>query len=201
MLRAPYDKVLIVTEGSKTEPAYFEEIKDYYDLSGANVVIDGRSGTNPINVVEYGEHLYGREMAAGIPFDRVYFVFDKDRHAKYKEALNRIAHLSPGETFYAANSVPCFEYWLLLHFAYTTSPFQPREGQSSSAAVVQELKKHMPNYRKSMEGVFGFLRDRLETAKENASKSLKTAMETGTDNPSTRVHELVHYLQNIRSSS
>ena len=32
-----YDRILIVTEGKKTEPNYFQEIKFFYKLSSANV--------------------------------------------------------------------------------------------------------------------------------------------------------------------
>jgi hypothetical protein len=30
--RAPYEKVLIVCEGGKTEPNYFTELRDHYEL-------------------------------------------------------------------------------------------------------------------------------------------------------------------------
>lgn len=39
--RAPYDRVLIVCEGEKTEPNYFNELKDYYKLNSANVEVTG----------------------------------------------------------------------------------------------------------------------------------------------------------------
>ena len=33
--RAPYDKVLIVTEGKKTELEYFNDLKKYYRINSA----------------------------------------------------------------------------------------------------------------------------------------------------------------------
>lgn len=39
--RAPYAKVFIVCEGEKTEPNYFNELKSYYKINSANIVITG----------------------------------------------------------------------------------------------------------------------------------------------------------------
>ena len=84
--RAPYDKVLIVTEGEKTEPQYFKELKDHYRINSTNIEIDGSSDSSPESVVEYGKKLYEKERGTDAPFDRVYFVFDKDTHHTYQQA-------------------------------------------------------------------------------------------------------------------
>jgi very-short-patch-repair endonuclease len=56
--RAPYDRILIVSEGSKTEPHYFREIRAHYRLHTANVQVQpGALGTQPLQVVEYAEQL------------------------------------------------------------------------------------------------------------------------------------------------
>ncbi len=198
--RAPYDKVLIVTEGEKTEPQYFKELKNHYRINSANIEIDGSSDSSPESVVEYGKKLYEKERGTDAPFDRVYFVFDKDTHHTYQQALNRIKSLRRKKTFFAINSVPCFEYWLLLHFTYTTEPFRATGKSSAADAVIHKLKKHIPDYEKSITGIFIKLYDHLEQAKKNAELSLGEADKTGTDNPSTRVHDLVIYLQNIKVS-
>jgi len=39
--REPYDVVLIVCEGDKTEPNYFKELRDAFKLSTANIRIAG----------------------------------------------------------------------------------------------------------------------------------------------------------------
>lgn len=197
--RKPYDKVLIVTEGSKTEPHYFEEIRNHYEIHSANIMIDGKSGSSPINVVSYGEVLYAQEVVAGDPFDRVYFVFDKNTHQSYSQAISKANGLSPKNTFFVSNSVPCFEYWLLLHHEYTTKPYRKTGGQSSSDAVIRDLKKYMPNYAKGNRDVFETLFVLLEDAKKNAIRALAAAESADTDNPSTWVHELVDYLQKIKS--
>lgn len=51
--RAPYQKVLIVCEGGKTEPLYFNEIRDLYEINTANIRITGECGSDPISVVNH----------------------------------------------------------------------------------------------------------------------------------------------------
>ncbi len=40
--KQPYDRVLIVCEGAKTEPTYFRELCDHYQLSTANIETSAR---------------------------------------------------------------------------------------------------------------------------------------------------------------
>ena len=49
-----------------------------------------------------------------------------------------------------------------------------------------------------MTKLFSELLPKLEDAKENAKKANQAAEAGNTDNPTTRVHELVDYLQNIK---
>ena len=66
--RASYDRVLIVSEGSKTEPLYFKEIKKAHRLQTANVEVHPSAlGTEPIQVVRYAKQLF----EAGDPYKRV----------------------------------------------------------------------------------------------------------------------------------
>lgn len=196
--REPYDKVLIVTEGKKTEPLYFEGLKNCYRLNSTNIKVeDSKDGSSPGKVVNYGKKLYREERDT---FDRVYFVFDKNSHLDYEEALDRIAKFTPKKTFFAINSVPCFEFWFLLHFTFTRTPFVATDKSSAANAVIRKLREYLPQYHKSASGLFDELSDKLETAKTNAIATLQDAYQTGEYNPSTRVHELVDYLQNIKES-
>ncbi len=196
--RKSYDKVLIVCEGSKTEPSYFIELVDHYEINSANVAIDGFCGSSPRSVYERAHALYLAEAAKGDSFDRVYCVFDKDSHDTYDETLTRIASEKPTSTFYATTSIPCFEYWLLLHFRYTTKPYAKSGSSSIGNEVLKDLVAVMPEYEKGNKNLFSSLFEQLEFAKTNAVRSLNEARNNHTDNPSTNVQELVEYLQNIK---
>jgi hypothetical protein len=93
--------------------------------------------------------------------------------------------------------VPCFEYWLLLHFDSSSSPFY---GKSKSAGdeAVDRLKKKIPGYKKSQEGVYSKIKAKTLIALQNAKKANNAALSSGTDNPSTNVDSLVAELLQIR---
>lgn len=198
-MRAAYDKVLIVCEGEKTEPNYFNELKDHYRLNSANIKVTGECDSDPLSVFEYSRQKYREAKDAGDPYDRVYCVFDRDRHTNYLQALDTIARAQPNTTYFSVTSVPCFEYWLLLHFVYTNQPFHATGDNSICTKVIQELKQYWPDYEKGASSIFTRLLDQIDFAKSNAKRALQSAEENHTENPCTRVHELVDYLQNLTS--
>lgn len=197
--RESYDRVLIVTEGGKTEPNYFEELKDYYQLSSANIKIAGDCHSSPIHVVNCARQLFREAKDAGNPFQRVFCVFDRDSHSDYQRALDIISRIKPHGVFFSTPSIPCFEYWLLLHFQSTDSPFEATGTRSACAAVLQALKRHWPEYEKANSGTFMDRINELDYAKANAERILKASRQHGNENPSTHIHELVTYLQNLKN--
>lgn len=197
--RSPYDKVLIVCEGEKTEPNYFNELILFYKLPTANVEVDGTCGSSPKSVYERAIELWEAEDKRGDPYDRVYCVFDKDTHETYDETVKKISEHNPEDVFYTAVSVPCFEYWLLLHFKYTTRPYAATGKLSVGGEVLKELKEVMPDYEKGSNNIFLSLTRQIDFAKENAARALKYAKENHTDNPSTSIYDLIDYLQNLKS--
>src|SRR6266481_22630 len=83
--RPPYDRVLIVCEGEKTECNYFEEIRQNARISSAHVVVLPTDlGTDPRKVVESAQDVFNQKDKA---FERVYAVFDRDDHPHYETAI------------------------------------------------------------------------------------------------------------------
>ncbi len=196
--RAPYDRVLIVCEGSKTEPNYLRELIDCLKLSSANVEVDGDSGSSPISVVQHARRRYREEQAKGDAFDRVFCVFDKDTHATYGEAINACAAFRPLDAFHTIPSVPCFEYWLLLHFTCSTKPYDSSGGKSACDCLIGELQNYMHGYSKGDRGIFKRVMDQTDRAIAFSKRAVKAAENAGTDNPTTRMHELVEYLKQLK---
>ena len=83
-MRKPYDRVLIVCEGEKTEPSYFMELREYYGLHTANIEITGECGSSPTTILAKAKELFNKAKQDGNPFDRVYCIFDKDEHTTYE---------------------------------------------------------------------------------------------------------------------
>ncbi|MDD5009466.1 MAG: RloB family protein [Syntrophorhabdaceae bacterium] len=196
--RDSYERILIVCEGEKTEPNYFGWLRIKLGLNRANVVIaDKRGGLDPKSLVEYGIEEYNKEK----DFDRVYCVFDKDKHTTYQGALDKIrsVRLRGKAKIHAITSVPCFEFWLLLHFIYTTHPYSAPLDDSNCALVVSDLNQYIPGYEKGSEHFLSYIDvDKINDAIAHA-KGIETFHETsGTDNPSTKVHHLVEYLMGLK---
>ncbi len=194
-MKASYDIILIVCEGGKTEPNYFTQLKKASRLSNANVRICGR-GADPLSVVNFAIESFKQEPE----FDRIYCVFDRDRHTTYDAALDKVhqARLGKGTKIFAIPSVPCFEFWLLLHFICTTKPFDAPPGNSICSRVIEELKKYLPEYQKGDHDIFDKIQDNLDNAITNARQVEQFHQTSRTDNPSTLVHSLVEYLRDLK---
>ena len=192
--REPYDRVLILCEGNKTEPLYFRSLMGRYRLSTANVEVVA-SGSDPRSLVKKAKSLRDEEKRRGDQYDAVYCVFDRDQHAHFNTASNEALSAK----LKLARSWPCFEFWLLSHFVYRRRPYAPSGNRSAADNCVGDLQQHLTNYAKGNAGVFEALEDQMETAKSNAGRALLDVKATGRCNPSTEVHCLVAYLQALKS--
>ena len=193
--REPYDRVLIVCEGKKTEPTYFLDLVNRCRLSTANVKVIA-SGTEPRRLVDRAKEEEKYERQYGEQYDAVYCVFDRDEHKHFKSASENAQHAG----FKLARSWPCFEYWLVMHFDYHRRPYGRSGDRTPARNCVRDLESHLSDYTKGKAGVYGVLESKLETAKSNAEHALSDAKETGRPNPSTEVHLLVAYLQKLAES-
>lgn len=196
-VREPYDVVLIICEGEKTEPAYLKGMQSAYRLSSANITIVAGDGNDPVSIVM---HAFEEHRRADEIYDRVFCVFDRNGHANYREALDRIAASAIGREgkLQAITSVPCFELWILLHFAFSTAPFVAAGGRSACDNVISAVRTQMPEYDKALPDVFERLQPQLDTALTNGGRLAQHNRETGSENPATKVHELVKYLRELK---
>jgi hypothetical protein len=192
-IREPYDYVLIVCEGGKTEPNYLNELIAHLRLSSTNVRVTGDCGSAPSSVVAEAIRLFRNDPE----FDRVYCVFDRDDHADYQTACNRMRSkrlrnkVGRNVVFEAITSIPCFEYWILLHFEYTTTPFPRFADLEPRLRRIPELA----DYTKGASGLFELTASRLDQALAHAKRANQAAQRSGTDNPTTGMGELIGYLQ------
>lgn len=203
--RASYDRILIVSEGSKTEPNYFREIRKAHRLHTANVEVQPcELGTAPVQVVNYARMLFengdGRKKIQRHAFEKIYAVFDRDHHRSYYDAL-RLAESFDGKlkndikqtvTFKAIASVPCFELWLLLHFEDIQAPLHRDD-------AIRRLKLHIPDYEKGACNSFQNTKGHLSIASERAEK-LAARFTADTDpQPFTGIAELVKLLITLQN--
>lgn len=195
--RAPRELVLIVCEGAKTEKNYLVSFCNDLRLSGASVTITpSHRGSDPVSVVTYAIDRYKED---GSIYARVYCVFDRDTHANFNKALVLAASaaLARKGILHTAVSVPCFEFWVLLHFAYSSAPFAASGGRSPCDNVIEAMKRHIGDYTKSMEGLYNHLKPLTDQALAHADRIEAENLRSGSKNPSTDVHNLVRYLREL----
>lgn len=199
-IRQPAPRILLVCEGEKTEPFYFSDLIKKWNLNN-QVKIGSNDGSSPDKVVEKAEELFKLSESENDAFDEVYCIFDRDAHEKFPDAIEKLKTLkSNKKPLHGIVSVPCFEFWLLLHFGYTSKPYASRGKKSIGDAVVSDLKKkpEFSKYKKRTTGVFELLETKLEDALKNATTLEKLQKDDGEHcNPSTQLHELINRLKSI----
>ncbi len=194
--RKPRPYVLIVCEGAKTEPNYFDAFRTDKHLSREliKIVPGDVSGNNPKSIVEYAKRRMGEARKEGAEYDEVWCVFDCDEHERLPEAFVQ----ARANGMKVAFSNPCFELWFLLHFEYHSAPVE-------RDVLVQKLKCHLPGYSKSSRPYFE-LQAKQATAIQNAKKLRIHHGATFDDNdakpnPSTTADDLVIYLSGLTKAA
>ncbi|MDY6804369.1 MAG: RloB family protein [Cyanobacteriota bacterium] len=153
------DLILIVVEGKKTEPQYFESMRQELKLATAKIEIVSASGGDPLEVVEKAQKCVNKKK-----FEKVFCVFDYDnKRDKYEAALKATRDYN-FET--PITSIPCFEFWYLLHCRYSDRPFQ--DCNQATKEVQKELQKQgiiktNENYQKKL-NLYESLRPQLQKA-------------------------------------
>jgi len=197
-VRAQYEVALIVCEGEKTEPEYLRALRKASDLNPVNIKIVSADRNDPVSIVREAIARFSSNLGE---FDRVFCVFDRDGHANYQQALNLVANSPLGrrQVLTAITSVPCFEIWILLHYAYSSAPVTASGERSACEKVVAAIHRHLPEYEKAFDNVFEKLAPMLDAAIAHADRLAVHNRDTESDNPATRVHELVKYLRSLKT--
>ena len=207
----PY--VLIVCEGSKTEHEYLIWFREAGRLSNVKMLLlDKGTKSSPTSVAnEAIKKIERTGPASDGGFDKLFCVIDRDTHSDFESGCQKIDGISErfGSGFIPNGcelilSVPCFEFWLLLHFERTRRPFEKTGRASPCDNVIARLRNHtsFEDYDRKGKGIYrnqwGQLSERYESAVKNAEHTLKEYKRDGEINPSTNVHHLTEYLQGKR---
>ena len=212
--REPVDRdvkktALIICEDSKSSPAYFRKLRNYFGLNDVDVKIRGKEcDSTPISVFKYGEKQLTKKDS---DFDYYLFVFDRDTHETYDEAIRKIQGLSERSEyinikFKAITSVPCFELWLKLHCNASSKSYHKTGNKSPADKLIQDLKKEddFKDYNKADCSYFDKIIDKMNTAITNSKQLIANDKDSDSSqhhiDPSTLIHELVEILQEIEKS-
>ena len=187
---------LIVCEGKKTEPNYFNGLKkkinekygNKVDVLIPNIDIKG-TGMNTTSLVKYTQKTVNH---ANKVYGQVWVVFDKDDYndEQFDLAVDNC-------NYNVAWSNPNFELWLLAHFKKVNRYI-------SKDDVLQELskefqKKCLGDYTKNDTNIFDKVTSegKLHTAIKNCEymEELKKDGQASQRNPMTKVYKIVNGLK------
>jgi hypothetical protein len=172
-------RFLIVCEGEKTEPNYFEGFR-----VSKVVEIDVQGlGENPSKLVQSAKELKEQE-----DYDQVWCVFDRDSWTV--EDFNNAIKNANAQGFKVAYSNEAFELWYVLHFEFLNTGIPRRDYLRKLTFLIGR------EYRKNSETIYDELFEKQSIAIRNAENLLRQydPHNPVRDNPSTTVHLLVQEL-------
>ncbi len=184
-------RLYVVCEGKKTEYNYFTQY-----ISDCNIqskLVDVQVLETPINTPK--ELILHIKKFRETETDELWAVFDRDGYTKHAEAFDT-ARANGVNTAFSSIS---FEYWILLHFEFTTSAFD----KSADIIRLFKHKRHLPDYDKGDPAFYKKIKSKTTQAIQNAEKIRKIQVEANPGkkysaiNPYTNVDELLNSIKNV----
>ena len=133
----PGRRIIIATEGRKTEPIYFHELKELLRLLNVDVVRRDRDSSTPADVVKSLIQYQSNKINDVRTDDELWAVIDHDKH-DLQAAVALVEKSRVPIRFVDSN--PCFEMWLILHH---------RSIAEYDQETLQELKANRRNGKRS----------------------------------------------------
>lgn len=196
--RLHLDYNLIICEGKKTEPNYFNALKERIEKKEKNklqIEIIG-TGRNTRSLFEYAKE-FVQKSANG--YSRVWLVYDKDdfpaENFNVTEEMCKENSSEEGTEYIAVWSNQCIELWFLLHFMYLQSDLH----RSEYYPKLTDCLADKGEYQKNREDIFEILFPHLNFAILNAKKLEKEnkGKTPSASVPGTRVHVLMEEMKDF----
>ena len=195
----------VFCEGENTEPDYITGFRSYYYSDKRSIIIVEDTNKNtPVQLVEKAIEQREEALKKGLENNIFWVVFDRESVAKYKHTLHiKASELANKNKINIAISTICFEYWLLLHFKYTTPTHEKCDNVWKNSIFKKLLEQYnIAIYSKKKRGtndLFNEFHPHLYKAIEYAERANLHALKSakrGKENPTflgayTNVHELL----------
>jgi hypothetical protein len=195
---------LIVCEGTKTEPNYFNAIVRNFPprmLEVLAVEVEG-TGMNTTSLIEKAKELRDEKAKFhGRKFDQTWVVFDRDSFParNFNDAIANAAKAVPA--IHCAWTNEAFELWYLLHFNYYDSGINRKQYQAKLEAAMRAAGNKGFSYEKNAIDMHALLAKygNQAFAVKNAQKLMRCYgdQDYASHNPCTTVHLLVEALNRL----
>ncbi len=193
-IRPERERILIVCEGSKTEPNYFKSIQSTLPPQVVEICIEGE-GANTQSLVDRAKKHRDSKKETDSPYDEVWVVFDKDSFEA--SMFDNAIHSAKSAQMKTAWSNEAFELWYILHF-------EDRQTGMSRTEYKDCLTKYLgSSYLKNDPNMYSKLTEKGDESK--AMQRAKSLQRSHADipnhdaNPCTRVNELIEKLNSFRN--
>jgi len=191
--RAIRERILIVCEGSKTEPNYFKSINNALPPNVVEISVEGE-GFNTQSLVNRAKEYRDQKANSDYPYDETWVVFDKDSFGA--DQFDNAIHSAEAAGIKVAWSNEAFELWYILHFEARQTGMSRSEYSGCLAThLASPYKKNDPDMYSKLQA----LGDE-DQARERA-KSLQDVHADVTShsaNPCTCVNKLVEKLNTFK---
>lgn len=187
---------LIVSEGTKTEPFYFDGLANFVNAKYGNSIDVEKPTITPLGEGKSTVNLVNetRKIAARgkIIYSQVWIVFDKDDFTDFDKAIAMAEDLG----YRVAWNNQSFEYWIFLHFHYADSAINRDDWEAKISEIFKKRKINPKGYHKNDPNVFavatteGSLRDAVKRAAKIESTYPQGTPPSRCD-PCTKVHHLI----------
>lgn len=163
---------LIVTEGKRTEPLYFNGMKKLIqariggtvDIVELPVIHIQGEGCSTGKLIEKTDEIVSRSK---IMYQNIWIVFDKD---DFEQAIR------DGEErgYKIAWSNQAFEYWLYLHFYYSDTALHREQWKEKLDEIFKQYGLGDGQYHKNQENIYELVNtyDGVNTAIKNAKRRM-----------------------------
>lgn len=177
------NRFLVLVEGVETERRYLEDLCGKLQFHAYNIVIESPD-SDPLHLIEKAlqKLQYERKLeddGVSVAYDQVWVICDREKQHHHRlPRLQQALTLAQAQGIHVALSIPCFEYWLLLHHRLhpaILTDCQAVEAQLTDAQVAAGL----PAYHKAAYPLdFYVVAERVAAACENARRMRERHSET-----------------------
>ena len=188
---------LIVTEGTKTEPNYFNAIKKIINQNykeRIQIEVSGE-GDNTVNLFEIAKG-YAEKNPNG--YKHVWVVYDADDFPK--ENIDAVSVLCKENSnndrqYHAIWSNQCVELWYLLHFSFMQSDLHRKEYFPKLDECLQSIDAG--KYEKNREDMYYVLKPYMDDAIRNAKalSEINRGKSPSESAPGTMIFEFIEKIK------
>jgi hypothetical protein len=184
-------RFLIVCEGMKTEPYYFESFNKLLPKHIIYLQIEGK-GANTLSLVEKARVLRNKHARSDIIFDQVWVVFDHDSFKS--DQFDNAIRSAEADGMQCAWSNEAFELWYVLHFEYrNTSTSRDDFSSILSRKLNEQYQKNSPDMYQKLSRLGNQQQAIAWARKLDEDFSIRQIPPSGA-NPCTTVYKLVEEL-------